>query len=70
MKTGNCKSCKTYRTCRKPCWVVQAELNRIDNGRKKKYIVIIYESEMTGSQERWWNAMLYGADQGIDDATK
>jgi hypothetical protein len=40
---------------------VQAELNRIENGYKKKRIDLILESEMTGPQLTWWNHTIYGA---------
>jgi len=61
MRTGHCNRCPKHHICAIPCRILYAELKRIENGRRKKYIIIVYEHELTGHQLNNWNATVYGA---------
>ena len=48
MKTGNCNHCPINKNnrCRKICWIVTADLNRIENGRKKNKVTLVPMADM------------------------
>jgi hypothetical protein len=64
MKTGHCKKCPKYDCCVEICGIVAADLYRIEHGRKKHRIKIIYEHQLDGVALATYNNIVYSGIQG------
>jgi len=67
MKTNHCMKCPKYEAnCFKieDCKITTAEMNRIENGRKKNKIKLVYEHEMTKNQRIGYKNAVDGAFDG------
>jgi hypothetical protein len=67
MKTNNCNHCKCKQTCIKPCRIVTAELNRIEYGRKKKHVLLVFEANMERIELINFRNITAGEYHGPDD---
>jgi hypothetical protein len=65
LKTGHCRKCVKYNHCIAPCKLVHAELDRIERGRRKGSIEIIYQHNMGKDQRRLFDQSIYGSEEGI-----
>jgi len=56
MRHNYCDRCLRKQECIKLC----NRAEQIAAGRKKKEVELIFEREMTGEIQAWWNELTYG----------
>jgi hypothetical protein len=62
MKTNHCQKCNKYQVCTKikDCPLTKAEMKRLERGRHKHTIDIVYMHEMTEKENQYWDKIIYG----------